>query len=145
MKEHHKDCRCSELECPYEDAGEAGHYDICPCNELFGYGTVYCLCDCGRDACEKKRNLILASPIYKEQEKIMRELTPKVIESFSIEERQLFRANLLDENRNWTENAKRLSVDMFLNQNKEKLVELAKEIVKEEQANMFGSLLQVKE
>jgi hypothetical protein len=71
----------------------------------------------------------------------MKEITPKVIETFTLDERQLFRAELLDENRNWTDSAKRLSLEMFLNQNKEKLVELAKEIIKEEQENMLGSLL----
>ena len=43
MKEHHENCRCTELQCPYgtENGLDRGHYKECPCNEVFGYSTVY--------------------------------------------------------------------------------------------------------
>jgi len=74
----------------------------------------------------------------------MKELTPMVIQTFDEDERVLFRAGFLNEDKSWSSMAKDLSTQLFLNSQKKELVKLAKELIEEERENMIGKFMQKK-
>ena len=74
--------------------------------------------------------------------KIMRQLTPQIIQNFTEEEKNLYLANLLDEDKVWTETAKALAIDIILQERKVKMGILAKELIKQERESMLGGLIQ---
>jgi len=61
----------------------------------------------------------------------MKTLTSKVIRTFSLSERELFKAGFKDENRNWTEEAWQETKEILMDEREKDLIELAKKINKE--------------
>jgi len=72
--------------------------------------------------------------------KKMKTITPKIAKTFTEDEKWLFKGDLLDENKQWTEEAKKLVVELVLKTQQKEMVELAKEVVKEEREQMMMGL-----
>ena len=73
----------------------------------------------------------------------MKSITPKIVHNFSIEERLLYKAGLLSEDRTWTNLAKEYAIELFLNSKKTEIMKLAKEIIEEEREEMFKGIMPI--
>ncbi|MBD3282076.1 MAG: hypothetical protein GF387_00465 [Candidatus Portnoybacteria bacterium] len=67
--------------------------------------------------------------------KKMNKLTAKVIRDFNKNEKELYKSNFKDENKNWTRDAWEQTQEMLMDEKYDQLLELAKEINKEQKAN----------
>jgi len=112
------------------DSEIGGYADICENSKIYeniNIGNNY------KKKVENNNNIINKNK--------MRELTPKIIQTFTDDERELYRAGLLDENKAWTITAKDSLVEMLLEERKEPLVKIAKEIIKEEREAIMQGLM----
>lgn len=71
----------------------------------------------------------------------MKSITPKIIQNFSVDERQLFKAGLMNEDKTWTILAKEHAIELFLNDKKADMVKLAVEIIEEEREELFKGVV----
>lgn len=74
----------------------------------------------------------------------MRELTPKIIQTFTKEERELYKAGLIDDNRSWSQVAKESLLDILLEEKKAELAKVATEIIEEERQAVMRGLMKGK-
>ena len=67
----------------------------------------------------------------------MNKLTPKIIKDFSKEEKILYQAGLIDENKQYTDVAEEYAISSFLDKQKKDLVAMGKELLEEEKRSLL--------